>query len=218
MCSLRMREQSRLWNCYNDRLNRHHTTNWEEGQAPSLRPMNEIFVASPRFQATFTLCVLFASGLVCMGQQQVSKASSDFQQVEVFIQQHRLYEAKTEVMEELQRHPSSVEGYNLLGIIQTDQQDDSGAIASFQRALQLNPSSTKTHDNLGNVYVALKQSHAAEKEFRTVVRLDPGDVDGNYNFGVLLMIKGSPAEAIPHFEQVRPMNVATRLNLVRLTS
>jgi tetratricopeptide (TPR) repeat protein len=149
-----------------------------------------------------------------MGQM-ASKAASNFQEAEVLIQQHRLNEAKTMVLDQLERHPSSVEGYNLLGIILSDQQDFSGAVASFQKALLISPNSTKTHVNLGNVYVAGKQFDAAEKEFRTVVRLDPGNAEGNYNLGVLLMIKDSPAEAIPHFERVRPMNDATRLNLVR---
>ena len=182
---------------------------------PSMHPLNPILVALPRFFVTIALCVLLWSGPECMGQQPSSKAAADFQEAEVLIQQHRLNEAKTRVMEELERHPSSVEGYNLLGIILTDQQDFSGAIASFQKALQLSPNSTKTHVNLGNVYLVEKQLDAAEKEFRTVVRLDPANADGNYNLGVLLMMKGSPAEAISHFERVRPKNVAIRLNLVQ---
>ena len=55
----------------------------------------------------------------------------------------------------------------------------------------------------------------AEKEFRTVLRLDPADREGNYNLGLLLMAKGSPAEAIPHFQRVRPANTETKFNLVR---
>jgi cytochrome c-type biogenesis protein CcmH/NrfG len=105
-----------------------------------------------------------------MGQT-ASKSASNFQEAEVLIQQHRLNEAKTMVLDQLQLHPSSVEGYNLLGMILSDQQDFSGAVASFQKALQISPNSTKTHVNLGNVYVAGKQFDAAEKEFRTVVRL-----------------------------------------------
>jgi len=182
---------------------------------PSMQPVNLSSAARSRFLATVALCVLFSASLSCRAQQQTSKANSGFQEAEVLIQQHRLNEAKTMVLEELQRHPSSVEGYNLLGIILSDQQDFAGAVTSFQKALQISPNSTKTHVNLGNVYVVKKQLDAAEKEFRTVVRLDPANVDGNYNLGVLLMIKGSPAEAIAHFERVRPMNVATRMNLVR---
>ena len=46
------------------------------------------------------------------------------------------------------------------------------------------------------------------------MRLDPANRDGNYNLGVLLIAKGSPAEAIPHFERVRPADVATTFNLI----
>jgi tetratricopeptide (TPR) repeat protein len=193
-----------------------HTSQFIRRKAdrPSMQLVYPRLVAPPGLSVTLTVCALLCSALACMGQP-ASKAASDFQQAEVLIQQHRLNEAKTMVLDQLQQHPSSVEGYNLLGIILSDQQDFSGAVASFQKALQISPNSTKTHVNLGNVYVAEKQLDAAEKEFRTVVRLDQGNAEGNYNLGVLLMIKGSPAEAIPHFEHVRPMNVATRLNLVR---
>ena len=183
---------------------------------PHLQPMNAIFVAWSRFSVALAVCVLLFSPQLCPGQQRTSKAAStEFKQVEDLIQQHRLNEAKTAVLQELQRHPTAVEGYNLLGIIQSDQQDYADAVASFQKALSLSPNSVKTHNNLGNAYVAEKQFDAAEKEFRTVVRLDPGNREGHYNLGVLLMIKGSPAEAIPHFQRVRPMNVETRISLVR---
>ncbi|MGA7313817.1 MAG: tetratricopeptide repeat protein, partial [Silvibacterium sp.] len=88
------------------------------------------------------------------------------------------------------------------------------ALAAFQNALKLAPNSTKTHNNLGNAYVAQKRLDLAEKEFRTALRLDPANRDGNYNLGVLLMAKGSPAEAIPHFERIRPANLETSFNLI----
>lgn len=133
----------------------------------------------------------------------------------MLVQQGRLHEAKTATEQELQLHPSSVEGYNLLGIIETDQQDYSSAIEAFRRALQLSPNSIKTHNNLANAYVALKQFDLAEKEFRAVLHAVPGNSDANYNLGVLLMSKGESAAAIPHFERVSPANLPTRFNLVR---
>ena len=78
-------------------------------------------------------------------------------EMESLIQQHRFAEAKTEALEQLKRHPSSVEGYNLLGIIETNQHDYPAAMASFQKALQLSPRSVKTHNNLGNFYLAQQQ-------------------------------------------------------------
>ncbi len=131
------------------------------------------------------------------------------------MQQGQLDAAKAKVQEELSQHPSSVEGYNLLGIIATSQQDYAGGEAAFQQALKVAPNSIKTHVNLGNVYVAEKKFDLAEKEFRTVLRADPANRDANYNLGVLLMAKGASAEAIPHFQRVRPPTLATQFNLVQ---
>ena len=124
-------------------------------------------------------------------------------------------EAKAKVQEELVQHPSSVEAYNLLGIIASSRQDYAGALAAFQQALKIAPKSTRTHVNLGNVYVAEKNFDLAEKEFRTALQLDPANRDANYNLGVLLMAKGAAAEAIPHFQRVLPPTLATQFNLVQ---
>ena len=131
------------------------------------------------------------------------------------MQQGRLGEAKAKAQEQLAKNPTSVERYNLLGIIESSQGNYSDALTAFQRALQLAPNSTKTHVNLGNVYVAQKKTDLAEKEFRTVLRLDPQNQDGNYNLGVLLMAKNSPAQAISFLDRVHPANIATRMNLIR---
>ena len=165
-----------------------------------------------------SLLILSIPFLVCQAgavQQQSAKSTENFRQVEALVQQGRLDEARTQMLDELQRNPSSVDGYNLLGIIDSDGQDYPDALAAFQKAFKLAPNSTKTHNNLGNLYVAQKRIDLAEKEFRTVLRLDPGNQDGNYNLGVLLMAKGSPAAAIPYFERVRPANLPTRFNLIR---
>ena len=147
--------------------------------------------------------------------QQTSKASANFPQVEALIKQGHLDEAKALMLEELQKYPASVEGYNLLGIIESGQQDYPNALAAFQRALQLAPNSTKTHVNLGNVYIIQKRADLAEKEFRTVLRLDPRNQDASYNLAVLLMAKGSTAQAIPLLERIHPANAATRFKLIQ---
>ena len=156
--------------------------------------------------------ILFVCG-AAVAQQQSSDVTR--QTMKTLVQQGHLEEAKTKVLEELQQNPSSVDGYNLLGIIESEQLDYSNALAALQKALQLAPNSTKTHNNLGDVYLAQKKFDLAEKEFRTVLRLDPGNRDGNYNLGLLRMAKGSPAEAIPYFERVRPKDLETRFNLIR---
>jgi tetratricopeptide (TPR) repeat protein len=154
-----------------------------------------------------------------VAQQQPHRIDSqtlpaELQQAEALMQQGHLDEAKAKVQEQLGRS-ASVEGYNLLGIIESGQQDYANALASFQKALQLSPNSTKTHVNLGNVYLMQKKADIAEKEFRTVLRLEPQNQDGNYNLGLLLMAKGAPAQAIPLLARVHPANTATRFNLIQ---
>ena len=154
--------------------------------------------------------MLLASFCVC----RVDAAEQRFPEIETLVRQGRLAEEESKMQEELQQKPS-VEGYNLLEIIESDRQDLPNAVAAFQQALQLSPKSAQTHNHLGNVYVAQKKIELAEKEFLTALRLDPANRDANYNLGVLLMARGSPAEVIPHLERVRPANLETSLNLVR---
>jgi tetratricopeptide (TPR) repeat protein len=156
--------------------------------------------------------VLALLSVAPLGLAQQKPDTSPFRSAESLLAEHRLAEARTEALEQLKTHPS-VEGYNLLGIIQSDQQDYEAAIASFQQALRLSPRSTRTLNNLGNAYAAQKRFDLAESEFRTVLRMDPANADANYNLGVLLAMKGSMAEAIPHFERVH--TTQSQFNLVR---
>ena len=176
--------------------------------------MNHKDMKTAKLARAFALGVLIFASTWSVAQPKYA-ATADFHEVEELIAQHRFSEARTAALDQLKRHPSSVEGYNLLGIIQTDQQDSTAALTSFQKALQLNTRSTKTHNNIGNFYIAQQQPDLAEKEFRAVLRLDPANSEANYNLGVLLMMKGSPANAIPHFERVRPVTSAARVNLIR---
>lgn len=160
---------------------------------------------------------LFALLLVqpVAAQSQRSSDTAELGAIEDLMRQHRLFEAKTEALKAIQAHPSNVEAYNLLGIIQGEQQNYADAIEVFQKALKIAPNSTKTRNNLGNVYVAEQKPDLAEMEFRAVLRLDPANRDANYNLGMLLLAKSSPAQAISHFARVRPQNDETRFNLVR---
>jgi len=149
------------------------------------------------------------------GPAQQSRSDQALQQIRSLIQKNDLDEAKAATLQALQRNPSSVEAYNLLGVIEGDRQDFAGAATAFQKALQLKPGSTKTHNNLGNLYLVEKRPELAEKEFRTVLRIDPANSEGHYNLGVLMMMKGSPAAAITQFQLVHPADQSTRFQLVR---
>lgn len=155
--------------------------------------------------------LLLTLGCIASLAQQHS-GTATLRDAEALLSQHRLAEARTAALEELKKH-QTVDAYNLLGIIESDQQDYPAAIDSFNQALRLNPRSTKTLNNLGSAYAAQKEWNLAQNEFRLVLRLDPSNADANYNLGVLLMMKGSAADAIPHFQRVH--SAQSELNLVR---
>jgi tetratricopeptide (TPR) repeat protein len=140
---------------------------------------------------------------------------SPFAEAEDLLKQGAIEEAKQRIQEQLALHPTSIAGYNLLGIADSSEKKYDAALEAFQNALKLNPSSTKTHNNLGNLYVVQNKTDLAEKQFRAALRLNPEDQEGNYNLGLLLMAKGSPAEAVPHLQRVRPPTIETRFGLVR---
>jgi tetratricopeptide (TPR) repeat protein len=180
--------------------------------------------ARQKFRGILVLSVMLLFSQEIMAQQtslnkasstQSSKTQPQFKEVEELLSQGLIEQAKAKIQDMLEQDPSSVEGYNLLGIICSDQKDFASSLDAFQSALKLEPSSTKTRNNLGNVYIAQGKPDLAEKEFRGVLRLDPANRDANYNLGLVLLDKGQPAEAISHFQRVRPPNVETRFNLIR---
>jgi tetratricopeptide (TPR) repeat protein len=140
---------------------------------------------------------------------------SPFAPAASLLSQGSLDEAKKETLAQLQLYPSSSEGYKLLGIIYSTQKDFPSALEAFQRVLALEPNSAGARVNLGNVYIAQEKPELAEKEFRKALAIESANHDANFNLALLLMAKGKAAEAIPHFQAVRPQDIPTRLNLVR---
>jgi len=136
-------------------------------------------------------------------------------EAESLFQQGQLAEAKTAVQIFLQSHSSSVDGYNLLGIICSNQQDYDCSLEALQEALKLNPSSTRTHVNLGSLYASAGKTEPAEKELRKALALSPSDQQANYNLALLLLAEGKPVAAIPLLQHVHPATIETRMNLVR---
>ncbi len=171
----------------------------------------------PSIWLRFALCLVLTliSAAAQTRPRQESKTPSPFAEAEALLRQGSIAEAKQKIQEQLALHPTSVAGYNLLGIAYSSEKDYANGLAAFQHALNIDPKSSKTHNNLGNLYVVEEKPDLAEKEFREVLRVDPANSEANYNLALVLLSKGSPGQAIPHFQRVHPANLETRINLVR---
>ena len=147
--------------------------------------------------------------------RQSSKPAPPFAEAQKLLHEGRVEEAKGKILDELKQHPSSAEGYLLLGLACTQAKNYDQAFDAFEHARKLNPKSVKVRNNLGNLYVAEEKLDEAEAEFRQALRLDPADHDGNYNLALVLLAKKQPAEAIPYLLRVHPQDIASRFNLTR---
>ena len=143
------------------------------------------------------------------------KKPSPFEDAKKLLAEGRLEEAQHRLEEELTEHPSSAEGYALLGIVYSQQKNTTAALAAFEKALKLDPKSTRARNDMGNLYASAGKIDLAEKQFREVLRLNPADHDGNYNLGLVLLAREKPLEAIPFLERVHPQDTASRFNLAR---
>jgi tetratricopeptide (TPR) repeat protein len=154
------------------------------------------------------------AAIQCKSQGIGQQSDPALQKVETLVRQGRLDEAPALTLVALRQHPSP-DGFNLLGVIDNQQQDDAGAVAAFRNALQLAPKSVAAHNNIANVYLVERKFDLAEKEFRAALQIAPRDPSANYNLAVLLMTRGSSAEAIPYLERIHPETIQTRFGLIR---
>ena len=151
---------------------------------------------------------------VCLAQNSASGSQAPLRQAEALIQKGAFEDARALLDDQLKLNPS-IDAYNLLGIVYTNERNYGRALDAFQHALNIAPASTKTHNNLGDLYVAEQKLDLAQHEFERVLSLAPANRDANYNLGLLELATGTPAKAIQHFQRVRPSTVEVRLNLVR---
>jgi tetratricopeptide (TPR) repeat protein len=174
---------------------------------------------------TALLAALMSLASVSLAQQSIhhppphqaqpkAEASPAFFEVRELLAQGHLDEAKQKIQDQLKADPGSVEGYNLLGIILSNQKNFSDALDAFQQALRLNPKSVKTHGNLANFYIAEGKPELAENEFKSALALAPEDNDSNYNYGLFLLSKRSPSLAVVHLLRVHPPTIESRFHLV----
>jgi tetratricopeptide (TPR) repeat protein len=132
------------------------------------------------------------------------EAKERFEEARRLLQGGHSDSALASVQQGLKVAPRSVEGLNLLGIIELQKHDYPQAVAAFENALKVDPRSVETHNNLGNAYYAQQKLDLAEQEFQKTLRYEPANRDANYNLGLVLLAKRDAQRAIAYLGRVRP--------------
>ncbi len=144
-----------------------------------------------------------------------SAAAHDFEQANIFFKQGALSQALSAVQRGLAIHPNDVEGLNLLGMIYHRQKQYAKSADAFRKAVKINPQSLTTLNNLATSYSAQQKDDFALHTLREILTLDPDNSTANFNFGLLLLGKHKPKEAIFYLECVEPKDPPVLLSLTQ---
>src|SRR6266478_3439632 len=158
----------------------------------SKRPSSRFTGRSPRFKGILVLSLIFLFPGVSEAQQsvpsrknatQTAKIQSHFPEVEELLRQGLIEQAQEKIQEELQRNSSSVEAYNLLGIIYSDQKEYANALEAFQH---VRPANVQTRFNLIRALLQARRTAEGLKAATELSALNKGDVQLHFTLGVLL--------------------------------
>jgi tetratricopeptide (TPR) repeat protein len=125
-----------------------------------------------------------------------------------FFQQGMTAQARGEVEKALQIQPVFPEASYVLGLIQLDQNDFQGALASADRALGQNPFLTEAHNLKGLALAKMGNLDEALREFE-IVKADasfPTPEVAHFNIGKVFWERQACGEAVLHFRRALEIN------------
>jgi tetratricopeptide (TPR) repeat protein len=121
--------------------------------------------------------------------------------IEQLFEQGRLPETVAAAQAVVREHPSSYQGWMLLGRALLLQRDPAAAEQAFRGALAARPGSVDAQFSLGSALYEQKKNKEAEAAFRTVTQLKPTSALAFYNLAGCLRERGDPVGAIDAYRQ-----------------
>lgn len=115
-----------------------------------------------------------------------------------------------------ERYPEDPFGWNILGSLYLQRQENDRALVSLERALVLSPEVADLYSNRGIALMRLERLDEALASFRRAVRLDPSSALARNNLGNVLEALGRPEEAVASYLRalaIRPDYAKARYNL-----
>jgi len=115
-------------------------------------------------------------------------------------------------------HPTSVNGWNLLGFIEMTAHKYKTAEIAFRKALSIRPDHPETLANLGFVLYARGKMGLAEARLKRAIELDPKHAKAHFFLGKVYLMEGRPNEAYENLQvaaELNPRHASARENLKR---
>jgi len=122
-------------------------------------------------------------------------------EVRRYIDAGRLDVAEEKCQQLVRSAPKQSEAWNLLGWIQCQQKNLSGAIDAISEAIAIHPDDPELHRNLGYVHAENVDFERAIECYRHALTLNPEDVDAHNSLGVSLKQSGQLDLATEHLRE-----------------
>ena len=149
------------------------------------------------------LCVLFQPAGV---PADTSADERQLVRIQQSIQSGDLRGARRELQEVLGRLPGEPRIYNLLGVIDAQENNFAAAESNFRRATQLAPRFTGAYVNLGRLYQEHEsQPGAVEKAvdvYQKLLDFEPDNIEANYQVALLLNQLGKFGPSLDHLARL----------------
>ncbi|HEX8985119.1 MAG TPA: tetratricopeptide repeat protein [Bryobacteraceae bacterium] len=158
--------------------------------------------------------------LALLGFYPSARAEADLRAaITGLIQQGRLSEAKSALIDALKGRQADAELWSLLGIVNAQQDNVAAAEEAFRRAVRLAPRLTSAWLNLGRLYQLHPGGEGATGKgiaaYETALRLEPSNAEAHHQLAILLQWKGDFRESLAHLNRLPPEDQA-RLAAVAL--
>jgi tetratricopeptide (TPR) repeat protein len=118
------------------------------------------------------------------------------------LQRGQLREARAAAGKALELNPASADVEMILGLLDTQESNLTGAERHFVRAVSLQPTNHRAQGYLGSTYLRQNKLGEAREAFLKVLGIQRGNVAAHYNLGLIAMLQDNPASALSHFASV----------------
>ena len=120
----------------------------------------------------------------------------------IYISEHRLDEAKAELLRTLALDPNNAAAHTSYGFLLPI----SEALSQFQQAAVLDPGAWAVQMNLGTAYAELGNTEQALQAFQTAQKLSPDNIDTPLEIAFLYHTQSKNTEAVNSLSNIKPSN------------
>jgi tetratricopeptide (TPR) repeat protein len=128
---------------------------------------------------------------------------SMLRRAQALIAQGDLAEAREELVRGAKAFPHEAAFFNLLGVVDAEENDGRAAEGDFRKAISESPHYRGAYLNLGHLYEVGSLRNPAERQdavqtYRALLEFDPGNIEANYQYAVLKMQQGAFSDSLSH--------------------